>query len=39
MFLFVKSLNNIIIGPGFMRFIILGVLEQDLVHVRGRILE
>lgn len=38
-FLFVKSLDNIIIGPGLVRLIILGVLEEDLVHVRGGILE
>lgn len=39
MFLFVQSLNDIIIGPGLVRFIILGVLEQNLVHVCGRVLE
>lgn len=39
MFLLIKSLNNIVISPGFMRLIVFGVFEQDLVHVSGRVLE
>lgn len=32
-------LNNICIGPALMRLVVLGVFEQDLVHVSAGVLE
>lgn len=38
MFLLVERLDDILVGEGLVGFVVLGVLEEDLVHVGARIL-
>lgn len=38
MFLLVERLDNILVGEGLVGFVVLGVLEENLVHVGARIL-
>lgn len=38
MFLLVECLDDILVGEGLMGFVVLGVLEKNLVHVGARIL-
>lgn len=37
--LLVQRLHNVAVRPAFVRFVVLRVLEQDLVHVSARVLE
>lgn len=38
-FLFVQSLNDVFIGAAFVRFVVLGVFQQHVVHVGAGVLE
>ena len=33
------NLNDVVISSGLMRFVVLGVFEQDFIHVGGSVLE
>ena len=33
------NLNDVVISSGLMRFVVLGVFEQDFIHVGGGVLE
>lgn len=38
MFLLVERLDDILVGEGLVGFVVLGVLEENLVHVGARVL-
>ena len=38
-YFFFSNLNDVGVGPALVRLVVLGVLQQHLVHVRGRVLE